>query len=429
MSLLSSGFRQLLEWLPRVVFSGSAQIAVQACGFIAGLIVIRFLSPDQYAYYTLAMAALGMLTVLSDGGVSNALMAFGGPCWRDPKALGEVYHEAVRYRRVLSAAALAVSLPALVYLLMSHKLDAIGAVLVAASIVPLFIFTVTGQLQESILKLHQKLVVINTVQVSGAALRALALAAILAAIPQALFAVLVAGVVQAVVNIPLRRRVAPLIVAPAAPTPPELSTNYRHYVSRSLPGAIYFAMSGQVNIAIISLLGSTEAVAQVGVAGRLGAACSVVSAVIGMTVVPRFARATIPPIRRVQLMYGLVAAIFVLGALASGVITWWPQSVPLLVGDNYSGLEGLVVWSIWCAIAGVAAGTVYHLAAVRGHVMRPSIAILAAVLSYVGSFLIIGASTPTQVFQMNLLSSAAILIVGLAYATKNFASPQRTERP
>jgi O-antigen/teichoic acid export membrane protein len=386
---------------------------------MAGLIVIRLLAPDQYAYYTLAMATLGLLTVLSDGGVSNALMAFGGPCWRDPKALGEVYHEAVRYRRGLSAAALALSLPALVYLLMSHKMNAIGAVLVAASIVPLFVFTVTGQLQESVLKLHQQLVVINTVQVSGAALRALALAAILAAIPQALVAVLVAGVVQAVVNMPLRRRVAPLVV-PAAPATPELSANYRNYVRRSLPGAIYFAMSGQVNIAIISLLGSTEAVAQVGVAGRLGAACSVVSAVIGMTVVPRFARATIQPFRRVQIMYGLVVAIFVLGALASGLITWWPQSVPLLVGDKYTGLEGLVVWSIWCSIAGVAAGTVYHLAAVRGHVMRPSIAILAAVLSYVGSFLIIGASTPIKVFQMTLLSNAVLVLVGLAYATRCF---------
>lgn len=58
----------LLDIIKLFALTGGAQILVQAIGFISGIMVIRLLSPQQYAYYTLANTVLGTMVVLADGG-------------------------------------------------------------------------------------------------------------------------------------------------------------------------------------------------------------------------------------------------------------------------------------------------------------------------------------------------------------------------
>jgi O-antigen/teichoic acid export membrane protein len=41
-------------WLKLITVTGTAQVIVQAVGFLSGILVIRLLSVDEYALYTLA---------------------------------------------------------------------------------------------------------------------------------------------------------------------------------------------------------------------------------------------------------------------------------------------------------------------------------------------------------------------------------------
>ena len=274
----------------------------------------------------------------------------------------------------------------------------------------------TGQLREVVLKLHQQLFIIQSIQLAGSAIRIFALALGLAITPAAWVAILVAGCVQAISNLPLTRRVARLLHQPKRLSP-EVSLQYKDYVKRSLPSAIYYALAGQVNIFIISILGNVRDVAEVGVAGRIGAATSVITAIIGLLVVPRFARATLTPRRQVGVLYILIGLILTLGIGSVALLWLWPNFVHLLAGPAYQGIQELVAWSIFASILAITGGTAYHMSAVRGHVLAPSVMVISAVLFFAFSFLVVGAGTPLQVFQMNSLSSAGVLAVTLGYAT------------
>src|SRR6187200_2698977 len=81
---------KVVYWGRNISITGSAQIAIQATGLLCGILIIRFLSPKEYALYTLGNMMLSTMTVLAECDISAAVMAQGGKVWRDPKKLGIV---------------------------------------------------------------------------------------------------------------------------------------------------------------------------------------------------------------------------------------------------------------------------------------------------------------------------------------------------
>ncbi len=72
-------------WGKLISVTGSAQVLIQALGFISGIIIIRLLPTEEYAFYTLANTMLGTMNILSDAGVSTGVMAQGGKVIMNPK--------------------------------------------------------------------------------------------------------------------------------------------------------------------------------------------------------------------------------------------------------------------------------------------------------------------------------------------------------
>lgn len=75
--------RRAGEWAKLIAITGSAQVMVQAIGFISGILVIRLLPTHEYALYTLANTMLGTMTLLADGGIATGVMSQGGKVWQD----------------------------------------------------------------------------------------------------------------------------------------------------------------------------------------------------------------------------------------------------------------------------------------------------------------------------------------------------------
>src|SRR5262249_47721352 len=100
---------RLVQWRGRglqgLMLTGGVQTALQVLAFVTGLVIIRVLAVHEYAFYTLAMAALGTMSVLSDCGVSQAVLSSGGRVWRDPDALGAVVGGGMRLRMLFASAA------------------------------------------------------------------------------------------------------------------------------------------------------------------------------------------------------------------------------------------------------------------------------------------------------------------------------------
>src|SRR5882724_4955546 len=92
-----SGF--LLSSFTALAGTVAVQAGTQLLVFAAGIIVVRNLSIEQYAYYTLATAALGVAGALSDSGMTSALIGQCGRVWREPDRLGAVMATGLALRR------------------------------------------------------------------------------------------------------------------------------------------------------------------------------------------------------------------------------------------------------------------------------------------------------------------------------------------
>lgn len=76
-------------WLKTLSKFVSVQLVVQVLGFASGILLIRTLDKQEYAYFTLANSMQGTMNVLANAGVGSALWAIGGKVWQDPYRFGQ----------------------------------------------------------------------------------------------------------------------------------------------------------------------------------------------------------------------------------------------------------------------------------------------------------------------------------------------------
>jgi len=193
------------QWLGLIAVTGAAQVAVQAIGFIGGILVIRMLPVHEYALYTLANTMLGTMVILADGGIATGVMAEGGKVWQDKAKLGAVLATGMALRKKFAVFSLLVAVPILLYLLRKHDASWLMSTLIVLSLVPAFFSSLTGRLFEIPLKLHQDINALQRYQVEANVGRLALLGLTMFAFPFAAVAILCAGASQVWNNIRVRR--------------------------------------------------------------------------------------------------------------------------------------------------------------------------------------------------------------------------------
>jgi nitrate reductase NapE component len=362
------------EWVEIVLSVGSAQAAVHAMGFLSGIWIVRCLSRSEYAIYTLTYAVLGMLNVLADGGISSGAMAEGGKVWNDRRRLGQVVNTALAMRRSLTYVSLGVTAPFGLYLL--HRQGA--SWLFASEVLLVVLVSFWLNFGASILALapalHQRLADSQKISVIQNAGRLSGLVIMLRWIPSSLVALIVNGACQAWAFVRMRRLSEELIDS-NAPESAEIRRNIWAVVRRVLPGAVYFCLYGQVGIFIISFLGSSVKVAQIGALSRFGQVFNAVLVLVSTICVPRFAR--LPSSRRLLLAryFQVSLGLAIFGAVSVAFVGAFPTRVLWILGRQYSDLGPELLLLVGGLAISMLAQLTYSFGCCRGYVIPPSISI------------------------------------------------------
>jgi hypothetical protein len=343
----------------------AVQGVVQAANLLSGLLVIRALPPEQYARYALAFGMLGTLAVLADAGVSAGVMAHAGRRWPDARGAGAAVAAGLRIRRWLVGAAGAVTLPLLAILLVRHGTDGATLGVALVSVAAAAVAGATSAVWEVPLKLAGDLRRLQTVQVGGAALRLACIAAAAAWAP-GVAALIVVGVAAQLASTAWLRRAAARHVDVGGADDPDARRAISRLVGRSLPGAAYFCLSGQITLWLASVLGATTTVADVGALGRLAMILTPITSLVGILAVPRIAalrgdlaRATGPYFAVQGCVAALAAAVLVAVAVAPGAALW-------LLGPSYANLQREVVLLALASGVGLVAAAAFAMNGARG---------------------------------------------------------------
>lgn len=408
------GYPNVLRWAKLITITGLYQIIVQAFGILCGILVIRMLSIEEYALYTLANTMLGVMSVLSDGGVSSGVMAQGGKFWKDKEKLGSVLKTGLILKKQFAIFSLLSITPLLIYLLRHNGANWKNILLIVLAVFLIFYLSLSDNLLEIIPKLHQSIVPLQKNQVFVAACRLALSGVALVIFPCAFIAILASGIPRFYGNIKLRNISKNFISENTNPSA-EIRSNILTMVRRTFPGAIYFSVSGPISIWLISYYGDIQALAQFGALGRVSIIMSSISILISTIVVPRFARISESRVllmkHFLQIMLSLIFISFVICYL---VYSFSNQLLNIL-GRDYENLNKELLLSIAVSCVGMLTGVAYSLHTARGWSVKPIIFLSLNIFSMMLLLFLNKINTLTGVLLFSVELAFAGFLINAAY--------------
>ncbi|MFH7000365.1 polysaccharide biosynthesis protein [Flavobacterium sp. FlaQc-57] len=408
----------IINWGKLISITGSAQIIIQALGFASGILIIRLLPVQEYAFYTLANTMLGTMTVLADGGITTGIMAQGGKVWEDKARMGVVLATGLDLRKKFALASLLVSVPILFYLLFHNGASWVTSLLIAAAMIPAFYAALSDSLLEIIPKLNQTILPLQRNQIEVGIGRLLLSGLTMFIFPWAFVAVLAAGIPRIWGNIGLRKIVYTMADKKQQPDV-EVKKEILNLVKRILPTSIYYCLSGQITIWLISIFGNATSLAQLGALSRLSVMLSIFSAIITTLVIPRFAKLTSNKYLLLKRFFQIMGLLIILLSIIILIVYLFPTPILWLLGDAYKGLPFELLLSILSSCIGLLGGIVFNLYSSRGWAMSPIALILINLLAIIVSASLLDLTSLRGVLFFNIVLGLVALMQTIVFCTYN----------
>lgn len=348
---------------------------------------------------------LGMMTVISDGGINSSLMAQGGKVWQDRIAFAEIFSTAYFLRKRFALISMAIALPFLYFLLHKQHASFVTTFLIIIALIPAFFASLSDNLLQVAPKLHQNVIAIQKNSLTVSLFRFLIIIPFLFAFPFTWLIILLTGFTRIYGNAKLWRENKKYFT-----TTNHINTlvkqNMIRQVSRLLPGTIYYCFSGQIAIWLMSLLGSNTSVAGLGALGRFSLIFSIFPAVFGSIITPKFSKIA----ENSKSLSVLFIRIQLLGLLAGILITiiflLFSNYFLLLLGPSYSHLDLELVLSIGASMLGICAGFSFSLFTGRGWSIHPLITIGVNLFAVIVGIMFFNVNTLKGVLMMNVFVNA-----------------------
>lgn len=414
-------YNTILNWGKLISITGGAQVIVQAIGFVSGILIIRLLTVDEYALYTLANTMLGTMTVLADGGISTGVMSQGARVWQDKEKLGSVLATGLDLRRKFAFASLIIATPILIYLLLHNGASWLTSVLIVTSLIPAFFAALSDSLLEIVPKLHQNIVPLQKNQVVVSFYRLFLTGLTIFVFPWTFVVILVSGLSRIYGNIELRK-IAYEFVDKNQQSNPMVQVEILKLVKNILPGSIYYCISGQITIWLISFFGKSEAVAHLGALGRFTVLLSLFTAIFGTLVIPRFARLIEKKELLLRRFFQILFSLIILLCFFVSLVNLFSKQLLWVLGSSYSGLESELVLSIVGSCISLIAGFSFSIYTSRGWVINPIISISISLISICLGVYLFDMATLNGVLIFNIFLATIQLVINSGYCIKKIIS-------
>lgn len=394
------------------------QTIVQVLGFLSGILVIRSLSQQEYAYFTIANTMQGTMNLLADIGVSIGVVSIGGRVWQDHYRFGQLINTALGLRKRLAAMAVLVITPVVYFLLVRNGAGA-GYALV---LVLLVLIGLVPQLSIGVLsvvpRLRSDVGRIQRIDFSGAVVRLLCLLALLYLLNAgvAIGTAIVAFFLQWF----LVRRYVAGVVDLTAPQNPEDRHAIVGFIRKLAPNAAFYCVQGQITVFLISIFAHrASAVAEVGALGRLAMIFAVLGNLLTNIFVPAFARAHTA--RKLRLLYiGIVGGVGAFGLVVVCLAALFPDQFLFVLGSKYSHLREELLLIVASAVLNAFAGALWSLNSAKAWIAGSWLYIPSTLVTQIALIPFTDFSRVSSVLLFNLISAVPSLLLNIFLSYRGF---------
>ena len=409
LSITNPKYSRAFDWIRLVSITGIAQVLVQGIGLISGILIIRLLPTGEYALYTLANTMLGTMTVLADGGIASGVMSEGGKVWNDRVKLGVVVKTGLELRKRFAVVSMLVSSPILLYLLIHHGASWLFSVLILASLLIAFRAALSDSLLEVAVKLNQDISRLQKNQVYTSVGRLIMITGSLFVFPWTFVALLGNGIPRILGNIRLQK-ICNEFADKTQHADPGVRKRILANVKQILPGSIYYCISGQITIWLISIFGTTSSIAQIGALGRLTMVLTVFSTLFSTLVIPRFAKIKdtgllLPRFLQIQFLLLAICVVIV------GLVSFFPGVVLSVLGSKYQDLNVEMIMITIGSCISLVSGVTFSLSVSRGWALPSVLNIVGSLATQVVLIVALDLSKITNVLWFSIINSIVTLVM------------------
>ncbi len=409
-------FRRVKPWLILASTFLLSQGVIQAINLVTGLLLLRLLSIEEYALYTLANVMLAIGSLGSNLGLTSALITLGSQVKDDQSKLGSLVATVQRYRRHLFIGVSFTLL--LVAPLLTRgrnwsweKIALCLLVVVMSNWVQLSLALRTG-----VFDIHHDASSQWRVGLTSAVVRLLLTAALCVVYPSAVLILTINFVALVLSDLVATRRCHQYFKGGAEPDHSQ-GEAVKRFVYPLAPGVVYYATAGQITLLLLGFFGSTTSIAQVSALANYGRIIGMLGLLNGFIVQPYFARITDRGIfiRKCLFILGGYASTAILLFASSFVVpSWWL----LLLGRNYSGLVLEVPLAVAIPLLTFLSDTLYILLISRAWTTGQNWAIVLSLTVQVLFVALVGVDTTRHALCLALLLPLGNIAVQSALLVK-----------
>jgi hypothetical protein len=286
--------------------------------------------------------------------------------------------------------------------------------LALAGVMGQFWATLQGSLYTVAPNLHQRLRQTQRIAIEQNGARLAALAGALVVMPSTITAIFIAFLAQTWAAFRLRH-VSREIANDRQPEDPAARQAILAFARRVLPSALYFSISSQVSIWLMSLWGNTTGLAEIGALGRIGQVFTILTGIAGAVLAPRFARLGPDPALVIRRFFQTITFLAGASSLVVLLVALFPREVLQVLGANYANLTGEVVLAVTAAACHFLAANALGLSNARGIVVSPWLGISFNFVVQAVLISVLEVRTVHGVLWLGLLVAAFELVLFMAY--------------
>jgi len=384
--------------------------AIQLLSVVFGLVVVRLLSVESYAQFSLALGFQITLGSLMDMGYAGTIVPLVGERFADPVVVGS-YVAAARHHRdriffLLSPFA------ALCFWLLGrkHHWDLHIQFLLLVSVLIQLYFSGRASYYSAPLVLQREMGKLYRPQVLSAIVRCAAPLPMRAlGALNGWTAALLNALVQVYNSTKLRNASLPYTNEPRQ-SDPAVNREMLRYVIPAMPAVIFWAFQSQISLYLVTVFGKTTNMAQVAALGRLAQMFTVLMAFNVVVLEPYFAR-----LSRANLSLRYFQVVGVSGICCSAVVVLsflFPHPLVWLLGPKYEDLTPEIGWIVLSSSIFYFAGVIWIINRSRRWLFWSGTAMEIGLTVVAETFfaMVRGASTTHDAILISVLASICVLV-------------------
>lgn len=322
----------------------AGQGSVQSINLITGFLVLRWMSVESYAQFSVAFGFQTMLTWLVDLGAAGSIVALVGNRIDDKEVIGKYIRSAKHFRRRLLI--IVIPIAALVFWVITSKHQWSGTlrVLLFLSVVGTLLAQGWTLFYSTPLLINQNIGSYYKPQVISSLWRLVV--CIVLKVGAGLFAWTVAwvGVGAVFVQGLIYRKQAKTLAVEPVRSDPALNKEMLRYLAPAMPWVIFTAFQGQISLLVITWFGQTRNVAEIAALGRVGQLFLLLGMANAVVIAPFIAR--LQPEQLLRRYLQIAGCALLIASILCVAAFLFPQPLLWLLGPKYENLTREIGWAV-----------------------------------------------------------------------------------